>query len=53
MKDIRGQAKREAEYYASNPIQACPVCGRYFTRRGSGELCSIACAEKSKEIDER
>jgi len=33
MKDIRGQAKREKEYYASNPLQQCVVCGRWFCRR--------------------
>ena len=30
IRNIRGQAKKEAEYYWSNPLQRCQVCGRLF-----------------------
>ncbi|MGB8631833.1 MAG: hypothetical protein WCD69_21060 [Xanthobacteraceae bacterium] len=59
MKDIRGQAEREAEWLAGNGPQACIVCGRLFVRR-KDNVCSISCLyraaqryEKSKEPDER
>jgi hypothetical protein len=48
MKDARGRAKREAEYYAGNPLRTCPICGRYYTSAKS-EVCSVACFEKSKK----
>ena len=28
MKDVRGRAKREDEYYRANPLRYCQVCGR-------------------------
>jgi hypothetical protein len=49
MKDIRGAAKREDEYYRSHPIQHCRICRRPFIRRKGDDICSIACLEKSKE----
>jgi hypothetical protein len=33
MKDVRDRAKRERQYYASNDLQRCVVCGRLFCRR--------------------
>ena len=48
MRNIRGQAKRETEYYRSNPLQRCQVCGRLFTLHAKDRVCSIACAEMLK-----
>jgi hypothetical protein len=51
MKDARGRAKREAEYYASNPLRTCPVCGRYYTSAKS-PACSAACLAKLEQEQE-
>jgi hypothetical protein len=48
MKDIRGAAKREREFYSRANLQQCSVCGRWFCRR-KDNVCSISCLEKSKE----
>jgi hypothetical protein len=47
MQDTRGRAKREAEYYRSNPIQSCVVCGRKFIRR-KDKVCSVDCLKKQE-----
>ena len=43
-----GQAKKEAEYYRSNPLQRCQVCGRLFIKRREA-TCSRECAARLKE----
>ena len=48
MKDIRGQAQKEAEYYRSNPLQRCQVCGRLFIKRREA-VCSRECAAKLEQ----
>ena len=50
-KDERRRAKREEEFYWSNPVQRRQVCGRQFIKRQEA-VCSIACLERSKESDE-
>jgi hypothetical protein len=50
MKDVRGRAKREAEYYRANPVQACQVWGRLFVKRREA-ICSIACQERAKQAE--
>ena len=45
MKDIRGQAKKEAEFYRSHPLQRCQVCGRLFVKRRD-TTCSRECLAK-------
>jgi hypothetical protein len=46
MRDIRGRTKREKEWLAANPLQACEVCGRYFTAQRKDAVCSMACKAK-------
>jgi hypothetical protein len=47
IKDAREWAKAQRK---SNPEpKRCPVCNRWFTRRGI--VCSKACAEKAKRSD--
>jgi hypothetical protein len=48
MKDIRGQSKAERQYLARTNVQACSICGRYFTARRADPICSIACLQKQK-----
>ena len=48
MKDIRGAAKREDEYYRANPLQRCQVCGRLFVKRRDN-VCSRNCLAKLEE----
>ncbi|MGC2076552.1 MAG: hypothetical protein WA728_11075 [Xanthobacteraceae bacterium] len=43
-KDARGAAKREDEYYRSNPLQRCQVCGRLFVKRKEA-ICSRNCLD--------
>jgi hypothetical protein len=33
--------------------QACTVCGRLFTRYAKDKVCSIACAEKLKALQQQ
>jgi len=47
MKDVRGRAKREAEFYRGRDhLQACRVCGRWFTIRRD-DVCSAVCKAKA------
>jgi hypothetical protein len=48
MKDVRDRAKRERQYYASNDLQRCVVCGRLFCRR-KDNVCSRDCLAKLQE----
>jgi predicted nucleic acid-binding Zn ribbon protein len=48
MRNIRGQAKTEAEYYRSNPLQHCQICGRLFVKRQE-TVCSRECAARLEE----
>ena len=52
LKDVRGISKAEAAFYRGNNVQACIVCGRYFTKR-SERVCSISCAAKAEEDEAR
>jgi hypothetical protein len=48
MRDSRGRAKREKEYYAGRDRpQACRVCGRWFTIRHD-DVCSVTCKAKAE-----
>ena len=51
--DARGQARAERDYKAHNDAQACTVCGRLFTRYAKDKVCSIACAEKLKALQQQ
>jgi hypothetical protein len=51
VRNARGQAKREREFYGRENLQKCAVCGRLFVRR-KDNVCSIACSEKARKIDE-
>jgi predicted nucleic acid-binding Zn ribbon protein len=48
MRNIRGMSKREAEYYRTNPLQHCQVCGRPFIRR-KDVVCSKTCLMKLEQ----
>jgi len=48
MRNSRGQAKKEHEYYRSNPLQRCQVCGRLFIKRRK-TVCSRECLAKLEE----
>lgn len=52
MKDIRGAAKREREFYGRNPVMQCFVCRRWFIKRAAGEVCSMSCAERAKSNEQ-
>jgi hypothetical protein len=49
LKNVRDLAKRERQYFARNDLQACIVCGRYFTRARADRICSRDCLEKSQQ----
>jgi predicted nucleic acid-binding Zn ribbon protein len=48
MRNARGQAKTEAEFYRSNPLQRCQICGKLFVKRAE-KVCSRECLEKLEE----
>jgi hypothetical protein len=45
--------KRQKEWLAANPLQACRVCGRYFTARRKEPICSMGCKEKAEADDKK
>jgi hypothetical protein len=51
--DARGQARAEQAYNARNDVQQCAVCGRWFTRYAKDRVCSNACAEKLKALQQQ
>jgi hypothetical protein len=48
-KDQRGAAKAERQYLDRANVQACRICGRYFTKARAEPICSIACRAKAEE----
>jgi predicted nucleic acid-binding Zn ribbon protein len=46
-RDTRERAKRQEEFYRSNPVQRCVVCGRQFIRR-KDNVCSLDCLKKQE-----
>ena len=44
--DERGRRKREREYLAGNPVKACRICHRWFTKHARGDVCSVDCLRK-------
>jgi len=48
-KNAREAKRGEQEWLAREATQRCQVCGRRFVMRAE-RICSIACAEKSKEL---
>ena len=50
MKDIRGAAKRERQFYARQDRVRCVVCGKhYLTRDKKGWACSFKCRRRLEE----
>ena len=43
----RGRLNAERDYNASNELQRCAVCGKWFCRRRDN-VCSIACKQKAE-----
>ena len=52
LKDARGLAKAERQFFARHGLQACIICGRYFTKRAE-RVCSMSCAAKAEEDEAR
>jgi hypothetical protein len=48
MKNIRDQIRKQAEFYRSNPLQRCQICGRFFIMRREA-VCSRKCAARLEE----
>ena len=52
MKDVRGRAKRETEFYRANPVVHCRVCGRLMCRRKEA-ICSRDCLAKLEASEKK
>jgi len=48
-KNARAEAQRERQFKGN--LQACVVCGRYFTKRAE-RVCSISCAAKAEQDEQ-
>jgi hypothetical protein len=53
LRDVRKRLKAERNYYQRDEVQACRVCGRYFTKHARDAVCSAACKEKATERDKK
>jgi hypothetical protein len=48
LKGIRKARQRETEFYRGRDhLQACRVCGRYFTAQRKEPICSVTCKAKA------
>ena len=43
MRDVRKRQKAVRHFYQRDELQACRVCGRYFTARRKEPICSMSC----------
>src|SRR5262249_52851703 len=47
-RDERARTKANRQFYRED-LQTCRICGRLFTKRARGDVCSIDCLRKSEE----
>jgi hypothetical protein len=52
VKDVRGRAKREREFYSRANLQQCSQCGRWMCRR-EDSICSRDCLAKLEASEKK